>query len=101
MRDDIKLKNITRKFNRFRAPECRVKTVKNTKEEIEIEFTGTAADFSCCFDEHFIDYKYLLMDIFKLEFKIEEIERINDDKFIVIYKKGGKNGIKRIDGSIE
>lgn len=96
------LENLTEKFNRFRNPECRAEVVEKKDDEIKVKFTGTSAHFSCCFDEHFIDYKYMLKDFLKIDFKLEKVERISDEEFVVKYKKGGKqNGIKGVDGSNE
>ncbi len=80
------LRKITRRFNKFRNPECKATTIRNSEVELEVEFTGTTSGFACCFDEHFIDYKYMLKDNFKMDFIIDGIKRISDDKFIVRYK---------------
>ena len=57
--DDKKLRNITREFNRWRYPECRARTIKNDDEKLIIQFDGTFS-FSCCFDEHFEDFRIML-----------------------------------------
>ncbi len=80
------LRKIIKKFNELRNPECKAKTLKNKDDEIVIEFTGSVASYSCCFDEHFEDLRYLIEDKSSLKFFIEEVNRKDEDKFIVKYK---------------
>lgn len=78
------LRRIIRKFNKIRNPECKAKTIKNSDEELVVEFSGTVASYSCCFDEHFNDLSYMFEDN-NIKLFIDEIKR-NDEKFIVKYK---------------
>jgi len=78
-----KLRKITRKFNRYRAPECCAKTLKNDEEKLIILFTGTSIS-SCCFDEHFEDYRIMLKE--EGNYKIEEIIG-GGNFFVVVYRK--------------
>lgn len=77
-----KLRSITRKFNRYRFPECRARTIFNKDGRIIVEFSGTSIS-SCCFDEHFEDYRLLLGE----DVKIEKIDYLRD-RFVVYYKEG-------------
>ncbi len=79
-----KLRSITREFNRYRFPECRAKAKRLGEDEIVVEFDGTA-NFFCCFDEHFEDYRILLEEHGE-KFRIEGMEE-KGGKFIVHYKK--------------
>ena len=79
-----KLRGITRRFNRYRFPECRARVIKNGGNSLVVEFDGTA-NFFCCFDEHFEDYRIMLKDHGE-EFKIEEVKE-KGGKFMVRYKK--------------
>jgi hypothetical protein len=81
------LRQISRNFNRYRYPECRVRVVENMGENLKVEFSGTIASFSCCFDENFVDYIYLLEDLSGQKFKIKEIKREFPDRFVVTYMK--------------
>ncbi len=83
-----KLRKVTREFNRYRAPECRVKTVKNTEKELVVRFEGTGASFYCCYDENFIDYLYYLKDHAGKSFKIQEVKETKPGVFLVVYKPG-------------
>jgi len=78
------LRKISREFNHFRFPECRAKVIGKGEESIRVEFTGTAASFSCCFDEHFEDFR-LMMEERGMKADIGEIKRESPDKFIVLY----------------
>ncbi len=80
------LKSITRKFNHYRAPECRVRTVKNSENELIVKFEGTGANFYCCYDENFIDYLYYLKDYSGKNFRISCVEEVNPGIFIVKYQ---------------
>lgn len=80
------LKKLIRKFNSMRFPECKAKTIKNNENELIIEFSGSVASYSCCFDEHFEDLKYLFEDNGNIKLYIDEINRKNEEKFIVKYK---------------
>ncbi len=87
-----KLRKITRRFNRYRSPECRAKVARNAGAELEVSFTGSTASFACCFDENFVDYCYLIRDIAGEEFAIKEIRRRGSEEFRVIYiKKEDRN----------
>ncbi|MDI6861678.1 MAG: hypothetical protein QMD25_06730 [Caldisericia bacterium] len=79
------LKKLIRKFNSLRYPECKAKTIKNCEDELIVEFSGSVASYSCCFDEHFNDLSFLFEDN-NIKLNIEEIKRKKDDKFIVKYK---------------
>jgi len=37
------LRKITRRFNKFRNPECKATTIRNSEVELEVEFTGTTS----------------------------------------------------------
>ncbi len=80
------LKSITRKFNLYRAPECRARTVKNSQNELIVKFEGTGADFYCCYDENFIDYLYYLKDNTGENFRISDVKEANVGVFIVKYE---------------
>lgn len=60
MMDAKILRSVTREFNKYRYPECMAKVIKNEGNLIKVEFRGTTVSFSCCFDEHFEDYRELL-----------------------------------------
>ncbi|MEM2509075.1 MAG: hypothetical protein QW673_02635 [Candidatus Thermoplasmatota archaeon] len=79
-----KLRKITREFNRYRAPECIAKTLKNEEDKLLILFSGTFS-FSCCFDEHFEDYRRMLKDANE-NYKIEKVIK-ERNSFIVLYQK--------------
>ena len=78
------LRKISREFNHFRFPECRAKVIEKGEKSIRVEFTGTAASFSCCFDEHFEDFR-LVMEERGMKTDIGEIKRESPAKFIVLY----------------
>lgn len=80
------LSNIVKKFNKTRKPECIVKTIENNDKFLKVKFTGTTASYSCCFDEHFNDFRFLLNDESNIEIRIEDIKRRNLYDFLVIYK---------------
>ena len=80
-----KLRAITREFNRYRYPECRARTIANKNGVLIVEFSGTSTH-SCCFDEHFEDYRILLGE----NVNIEEVDD-KGDRFIVFYREV-KNG---------
>ena len=82
--EEKKLRRITREFNRWRYPECRARTIKNEEDEIIIKFDGTF-NYSCCFDEHFEDYRIMLEEEGE-KYTIEEVKQIGN-KFIVRYKR--------------
>lgn len=76
------LRKLSREFNKYRYPECRVKIIKNEDDRLIAEFTGTA-NFMCCFDEHFEDYRQMLEEHGeKVEIK-DVVAR--EGKFIVVY----------------
>lgn len=77
---------LTSQFNRYRFPECEAKIVKIDEDSIKIEFTGTTASFSCCFDEHFEDYREMLEER-GIKTEIENVERRGIEKFLVIFRK--------------
>lgn len=79
------LRKLIRKFNSFRSPECKAKTIKNSENELVIEFSGSVASYSCCFDEHFDDLRFLFEDN-NIKLNIEEVKKMNNEKFIVKYK---------------
>lgn len=82
--DARSLRKVTREFNFLRSPECRARTVGNDERSLTVEFTGSTC-FSCCFDEHFVDYVYYIEDLTGERFEIAGIERIAPDKFRVVY----------------
>ncbi len=87
-----KLRKITRRFNRYRSPECRAEVVRNEDREVEVKFTGSTASFACCFDENFVDYCYLIRDLAGEDFVIKEIKRRGPEEFRVVYiKKEDRN----------
>lgn len=77
---------VVRKFNKIRKPECYGKTVKNENNSLLMEFSGSTAPYSCCFDEHFNDFSFMLEEQFGVKFIIEDIKRRSLDKFLVSYK---------------
>ncbi|MEM2934956.1 MAG: hypothetical protein QXF32_01140 [Candidatus Thermoplasmatota archaeon] len=79
-----KLRKITKEFNRYRAPECIARTLKNEKNKLLILFSGTFS-FSCCFDEHFEDYRRMLKDANE-NYKIKKVIK-EKNSFIVLYEK--------------
>ncbi len=79
------LRKTTREFNRYRAPECRVKTVKNTENELIVRFEGTGANFFCCYDENFVDFLYYLKDHGGKSFKIHDVREKKPGVFLVVY----------------
>ena len=79
------LRKISREFNKYRFPECRVRIIKNENGKLVAEFTGTAAKFSCCFDEYFEDYRLMLED-YGEKYEIENLKE-KRGRFIVVYKK--------------
>ena len=85
--DPKKLRKASREFNRYRAPECKVKTIKNTKDRLVVKFEGTGASFYCCYDENFIDYLYYLKDHTGESMKIKDVRQPTPNSFIVIYEK--------------
>ncbi len=80
------LRKISKEFNHFRSPECRARIIENGEKTIKIEFSGTSASFSCCFDEHFEDYR-IMMEEAGTKTKIERVERKGIEKFIVSYMR--------------
>lgn len=80
------LGNLIKKFNNVRKPECFAKTIKNDEKFLLIEFSGSTASFSCCFDEYFNDFTYLFKDEIGLNLEIKDIKRRNLNKFLVKYK---------------
>ncbi|MCM8819955.1 MAG: hypothetical protein NC925_04075 [Candidatus Omnitrophica bacterium] len=81
------LKIVTRKFNFYRAPECKAKVISQNNGIVKVEFSGTKASFACCFDENFIDYQYYLKDYGGKDFSIRKIERKNPERFIIFYEE--------------
>jgi len=79
-----RLRAINRRFNRQRTPECRAKTIKNEEDMMVVVFSGTAI-FSCCFDEHFEDYRRMLKEVNE-NYEIEKVIKCKNS-FIVLYKK--------------
>jgi hypothetical protein len=79
------LRKVTTRFNRYRAPECRARVLLNEDPLLVVEFTGTRAATSCCFDEHFVDYTYYLKDISGIEFQIDEVDLTERGRFVVTY----------------
>jgi len=82
------LKKVSRDFNHFRSPECRANVIENNGEILKVKFTGTASTFSCCFDEHFEDYR-LILEENGIKTEIEKVERKSMEKFIVLYVMHG------------
>lgn len=82
-KDDFK--KLIKKFNNQRYPECFAKILDSDLKNIKVEFSGTAAPISCCFDEHFNDLIYLVRDNFDIDLNILEIEREGYNKFLVTY----------------
>ncbi len=80
------LRKVSREFNKWRSPECKVKVLKNRGNNLTVEFTGTRAGFACCFDENFVDYVYYLEDIGKKKFEVSQIKRKDKERFVVNYK---------------
>lgn len=79
------LRKLIKKFNQIRKPECFAKTRKNNKKFLLIEFSGSTASHSCCFDEYFNDFTYLFKDENNLNLEIEYVKRKNLNKFLVKY----------------
>jgi len=90
--DDKKLRNITREFNKWRYPECRARTIKNEEDKLIMQFDGTFS-YSCCFDEHFEDFRIMLEEKGE-EFKITEVKHIGR-KFVVRYEKEANEDERR------
>ena len=86
--DKKKLIGIVKEFNRWRYPECRAKTIKNDDEKLIMQFDGTFS-YSCCFDEHFEDFRIILEEKGE-KFKITEVKHIGE-KFVVRYEKEEAN----------
>lgn len=76
-----KLRCIIDEFNRYRSPECRARTLYKSDDKIIIEFSGTSIR-SCCFDEHFEDFRLLIGDDMRLESVRDEGYR-----FVVCYRR--------------
>ena len=57
------LRRAATEFNKYRVPECKAKVLSNKDKTLIVEFSGTTAPFSCCFDEYFIDYGCYLKDL--------------------------------------
>jgi len=81
------LRKVTREFNKYRAPECRARTLRNKDDSLTVEFNGTQAASACCFDENFVDYNYYLEDLSGEEFIISGVEEPEEGRFIVVYRK--------------
>lgn len=79
------LRKLIKKFNQNRKPECFAKTRKNNEKFLLIEFSGSTASHSCCFDEYFNDLAYLFKDEIGLKLKIEDIKKRDLNKFLVKY----------------
>ncbi|MCD6473980.1 MAG: hypothetical protein J7K47_03630 [Thermoplasmata archaeon] len=90
--DDKKLRNITKEFKKWRYPECRARTIKNEEEKLIVQFDGTFS-YSCCFDEHFEDFRIMLEEKGE-EFKITEVKHIGR-KFVVRYERKETNENER------
>ncbi len=84
---DEKLQKVVSEFNLYRDPECHADIIKATQDFLEVEFTGTVADYACCFDENFIDFKFYVLDLSNEELEIDEIKRKKRDKFVVKYSR--------------
>ncbi len=82
-----KLKSVVEEFNALRAPECVAKVLADRGEEMEVEFSGTAASCSCCFDEHAKDFAYYLEDGIGEVYEVKELKRPTFGKFVVVYRK--------------
>lgn len=78
--------NLVKKFNQNKKPECVVKTIKNKSNSLLMEFSGTVASHSCCFDEYFNDLSFLFEDESGIKLDIKDIKRRSLDKFLVDYK---------------
>ncbi len=85
MKSEI-LRKATREFNRYRAPECRVKTVKNSDDELVVKFEGTGANFYCCYDENFVDFLYYLKDHSGRAYRIQDVKETRPGVFVVVYR---------------
>lgn len=79
------LRKLIKKFNINRKPECFAKTRKNNEKFLLIEFSGSTASHSCCFDEYFNDFTYLFKDEIGLKLEIENIKKRDLNKFLVKY----------------
>ncbi len=85
--DSSTLRKVTAIFNRYRAPECRARVVQNKPPFLVVEFSGTRAALSCCFDEHFVDYRYYLKDFSGIEFQIDQVDMTKRGRFVVTYRR--------------
>jgi hypothetical protein len=85
--DSSTLRKVTTLFNRYRAPECRARVVRNEDPVLVVEFSGTRVALSCCFDEHFVDYTYYLRDVSGLGFEIDQADLTKRGWFIVTYRR--------------
>lgn len=81
------LKRLTDEFNFYRSPECVARVLSNKAKELVIEFRGTKADFACCFDENFVDYKYYLKDFGESNWELASVQQNGRARYVVTYKK--------------
>ncbi|MEO0091640.1 MAG: hypothetical protein ABIK61_02890 [candidate division WOR-3 bacterium] len=81
------LRKVSTEFNRYRFPECKAKTLLNKRDILKVKFSGTKANFACCFDENFQDFKYYLNDIANCSFIITNIVKTKNNNFVVTYRR--------------
>ncbi|MDI6851612.1 MAG: hypothetical protein QMD82_06745 [bacterium] len=87
--EDLKevVDKLLKKFNENRSPECEAKILSMDKDSLFVEFSGTAASCSCCFDEHIQDFIYYLRDFTGMNFEITEMKRPNFGIFLAKFEK--------------
>jgi hypothetical protein len=78
---------IVKEFNSTRAPECEAKILSLNRNSLLVEFSGTAASCSCCFDEHAQDFIYYLEDFTGMNFEITEMKRPTPGRFWVKFER--------------
>jgi hypothetical protein len=81
------ISKLVKEFNETRSPECEANVVSVERDSLLVEFTGTAAACSCCFDEHAQDFIYYLKDFTGMDFEITEMKRPTFGKFLVRFEK--------------
>jgi hypothetical protein len=81
------ISKLVKEFNETRSPECEASVVSVERDSLLVEFTGTAAACSCCFDEHAQDFIYYLKDFTGMDFEITEMKRPTFGKFLVRFER--------------
>jgi len=42
---------------------------------LSVSFSGTGTHLFCCFDEHFEDYRYYLLDLAGADFRVADVRK--------------------------